>query len=161
MTRKNSSLPTLNSRSAPSTALLTAMDDRITIITTAKRSSTMSTARTSDANFCCRSPMSVNAFIIIVVDDMDSMPPRKRLLMLFMPMNLPAAYPAHIMPATMISAVTTAEPPALISFLKLNSSPSEKSRTTMPICAQKSMLASVVTDGRYSKCGLARKPATM
>ena len=71
------------------------------------------------------------------------------------------ANPAPIMPVTMINAVTTAEPPELTSFLKLNSRPSEKSRAMMPSCAQKSMLASVVTEGRYLKWGLARKPATM
>ena len=69
--------------------------------------------------------------------------------------------PAHIMPTTIISAVTTAEPPARISFLKLNSRPSENSSTMMPICAQNSILASVLTEGRYVKLGLARKPATM
>ena len=71
------------------------------------------------------------------------------------------AKPAHIMPATIIMAVTTALPPLLSNFLKLNSSPRLNRSTTMPISAQKSMFASVVTDGRYSKWGLAKKPATM
>ena len=65
------------------------------------------------------------------------------------------------MPETITRAVTTAEPPVLTSFLKLNSRPNEKSSTMMPICAQNSMLTSVVTEGSGSKWGLARKPATM
>ena len=65
------------------------------------------------------------------------------------------------MPQTMMSAVTTAEAPVFTSFLNENSTPNENSRTTIPNCAQKSMLASVVTDGSHSKWGLARKPATI
>ena len=133
----------------------------MTIITTANRSSTISTANTSEANFFCRSPRSVNAFIIMVVDDMESMPPRKRLLMLVKPSRWPIPNPVTIMPATIIRAVTTAEPPVLTSFLKLNSRPREKSSTMIPIWAQNSMFASVVTEGRGLKLGLARNPATM
>ncbi len=121
----------------------------------------MSTAKTREANFFCRRPMSVNALMMMVVDDIESIPPRKRLLILLKSSKWPMANPAHIIPVTIISAVTTAEPPEFMSFLKLNSRPSENSSTTMPIWAQKSMLASVVTEGRYSKCGLARNPATM
>ncbi len=156
--RKNPSLLTLLSRSTPSTLSLMAIDDSITIINTANRSSTISTANTSDANFLWLRLRSLNAFMIMVVDDIESMPPRNRLLMLENPSRCPIENPAHIMPITIISAVTTAEPPALSSFLKLNSRPSENSSTTMPICAQKSMLLSVVTDGRYTKLGLARNP---
>ncbi len=134
--------------SEPSTVLLMAMDDSITIITTANKSSTMSTASTCEANFCWRSPMSVNALMMMVVDDIDSMPPRKSELIKLKCSAWPTAMPAHIMPATIISAVTMAEPPARTSFLKLNSSPSEKSSTMMPICAQNSMFSDVVTDGR-------------
>ena len=161
MTRKNTSLPTLNSRSLPSTPLSTAIDDRRTIISTAKRSSTMSTARTSEANFFCRIPMSVNALMMMVVDDIDSMPPRKRQLIWLKCSRCPTAKPMPIMPMTIVSAVTTADPPELSSLRKLNSRPRENSRTTMPICAQKSMFSSVVTEGRYVKLGLARKPATI
>ena len=70
---------------------------------------------------------------MIVVDDMESIPPRNRLLILENPNILPAANPATIIPHTINNAVTTAEPPALTSFRKLNSSPNEKSRTIIPI----------------------------
>ena len=69
--------------------------------------------------------------------------------------------PVAIIPATITTAVTTADPPVFSNFLKLNSSPSEKSSTIMPIWAQNSMLASVVTEGSGVKFGLARNPATM
>ncbi len=103
----------------------------------------------------------MKAFMIMVVDDIESMPPRNRLLMFVKPNRCPIVKPVAIMPVTITSAVTTAEPPVLSSLRKLNSSPSENSSTTIPICAQNSMLASVVTDGRGSKCGLARNPATI
>ncbi len=146
--RKNTSLATLISSSLPSTLLFMAIDESTTIMSTANRSSTMSTANTSEANFFCRSPRSVNAFMMIVVDDIDSIPPRNRLFMWEKFSRCPMANPVHIIPITIIIAVTTAEPPVLSNFLKLNSSPREKSSTTMPSCAQNSMLLSVVTDGR-------------
>ena len=161
MTRKNPSLPTLYSISVPSTLLLMAMDDSMTIINTAKRSSTISTANTSEANFFCRRLRSVNALIMMVVDDIDSIPPRNRLLMWEKFRKWPTINPVAIIPMTIISAVTMAEPPTLSNFLKLNSNPRENRSTTMPSCAQNSILLSVVTEGRYWKCGLARNPATI
>lgn len=137
------------------------MELSTTIMTTAKRSSTISTAKTSEANFFWRRLRSVKALIMMVVDDMESMPPRNRLLMVVNPSRWPMAKPVAIMPVTIMRAVTTADPPVLTSFLKLNSSPSENSRTMMPIWAQNSMLTSVVTEGSGSKLGLARNPATM
>ena len=97
----------------------------------------------------------------MVVDDMEIIPPRKMLLMALKPSIFPTKKPEAIMPATMMSAVTTAEPPTLSNFLKLNSKPSEKSNTMMPICAQNSILLCDATSGSSEKCGLARKPATM
>ena len=137
------------------------MDDNITIISTANRSSTISTANTWEANLRWRRPRSVSAVRIIVVNDIDSIPPRNMLLIFEKPSSWPILKPAIIIPTTMISAVTIADPPVLSSFLKLNSSPREKSRTTMPISAQKSMLSAWATVGRYVKFGLARKPATI
>ena len=86
ITRKNTSLATDISNASPSTALLTAIDDSITIITTAKRSSTMRTAKTKEANFFCLMPKSLKALIMIVVEDMDNIPPRNRQLMVLNPM---------------------------------------------------------------------------
>ena len=77
-----------------------------------------------------------------------NIPPKNKQLMLLNPSTWPMANPAHIIPPMIISAVTTAEPPALSNFLNENSSPSENRSTMIPICAQKSILLSVVTDGR-------------
>ena len=110
---------------------------------------------------CWRMPKSVNALMIIVVDDIDSIAPRNRESMNANPSKCPTASPMPIMHTTIIRAVTTAEPPTLSSFLKLNSSPSENSSATMPICAQKSMLASLAIVGKKLKCGPTRNPATM
>ena len=146
--RKKASLATLISSSVPSTELFSAIDDSITIINTANRSSTISTANTNAANCCWRKPMSVKALIMMVVDDIDSIPPKNRQLMKLNPIRWPTTKPANIMPATMMSAVTTAAEPLRTSFLKLNSNPSENSSTTMPNCAQNSMFSAVDTDGR-------------
>ena len=130
--RKNDSLATLISSSEPSTELLSAIDDSITIINTANRSSTISTANTNAANFCWRRPISVNALMMMVVDDIESIPPKNRQLMKLKPKKCPTIKPANIIPATIISAVTTAAVPERNNFLKLNSRPKEKSNTTIP-----------------------------
>ena len=105
--------------------------------------------------------MSVNALMIIVVDDIDSIPPRKRQSIKLIPRKCPTAIPLSIMPVIIIITVDIALPPTFISLRKLNSTPSENSNMTIPICAQNSMLAAVVTEGRGSKLGLAKKPATI
>jgi len=161
MMRKNDNLRMLRSISSPLTVLLIAMDDRITMSTTAKRSSTMSTAKVMGTNRRLVMFKSVSALRIMVVDDIEIMPPRKMLSMVPKCSDLPTTKPKLIMPATMMSAVSTALPPTLSSFLKLNSSPSENRSTMIPICAQNSMLASMSTEGKNEKCGLAMKPATM
>ena len=71
--------------------------------------------------------------MMIVVEDMDSMPPRKILSVVVQCSMRPAIKPVHIIPAMITIAVSNAGPPTLTSFLKLNSSPSEKSRKMMPI----------------------------
>ena len=91
---------------------------------------------------------------------MESMPPRKMLSVEVQPSMRPAMNPVHIIPTRMTSAVTSEGPPTLTSFLKLNSSPSEKSRNTIPISAHRSTLAMSETPSKR-KFPLHRKPATM
>ena len=159
--RKNDNFRMERTISSLFTVLLMAMDDSTTISTTAKRSSTMSTANVMGTKRRCRMFRSVSAFRMMVVDDMDIMPPRNRLSTAAKSRYSPTITPSPIMPKTIISAVSTAEPPTPSNFLKLNSSPSENSNTMMPIWAQNSMLASPATEGNSEKCGLAMKPATM
>ena len=108
----------------------------------------MSTARTREANFFCLMPRSVSVLRIIVVEDMDIMPPRKMQLMVFRCSKQPTPKPAKVIPVMMMSAVTIAEEPALTSFLKLNSRPRVNMRTTMPRSAQKLMFSPLVIEGR-------------
>ena len=158
--RKPERVSTLFISSSPCTFFL-ATDDSITSSTTAKRSSTMSTASTRGTKRRWRILRSSRALMMMVVDDIDSMPPRNMALTALKFSSRPTTKPSPIMPSTIISAVTAAEPPTLSSFLKLKSSPIENRSTMMPICAQKSMLPSCTTDGKKAKCGLAMKPATM
>lgn len=156
--RKNNSFPTEKRRSIPST-LPMASDDRSTSINTAKRSSIISTARTRDANFFCRIPRSVSVFRIMVVLDMEIIPPRNMQLIELSCRILPTPKPAKVIPVIIIKAVITADEPEFISFLKLNSRPRVNMRTTMPRSAQNSMFSRFEIEGRYVNFGLARKPA--
>ena len=77
--RKKASFKILYISSLPSNSLFTAIEESNTIINTANISSTISTPNTIDVNFCLRIFKSVNALIIIVVDDIDNIPPKKTL----------------------------------------------------------------------------------
>ena len=71
--------------------------------------------------------------MMMVVDDMDSMPPRKMLSMVPQPISCPTAKPMASMPPTSTSAVMMAVPPTLASLWRLNSSPRQNIRMMMPI----------------------------
>ena len=79
MIKKNDNLRMLPTISWPLTLLLMAIEDKITIKTTANKSSTMSTANVMGTKRRCRMFKSVKALIMMVVEDMDIMPPRKML----------------------------------------------------------------------------------
>ena len=98
--------------------------------------------------------------MMIVVEDMDSMPPRKILSVVVQCSMRPAIKPVHIIPAMITIAVISAGPPTSINLLKLNSSPSEKSRKMMPISAQIFTLSTFDTPSSR-KFPLQRNPATM
>ena len=80
MIRKKDNLRMLPNISPPLTLLLRAIDDRITIITTANRSSTISTANVMGTKRRWRMFRSVKALRIMVVEDIEIMPPKKILL---------------------------------------------------------------------------------
>ena len=82
-------------------------------------------------------------------------------LMLLRCSRRPTPKPAKVMPVMMMRAVTIADEPEFISLRKENSSPSENISTTIPISDHSSMLSRLEIEGRYSKRGLARKPAMM
>ncbi len=85
---------------------------------------------------------------MIVVEDMDIMPPRKMQLMKFMSSSFPTPKPASTIPVMIIRAVTMAELPDRNSFLNENSSPSVNISTTIPRSAQKSMFSRLEIEGR-------------
>ena len=80
-TRKAISLRMLSTISIPSKCLLTANVESNTMRTTAKRSSTTRIPKTTPAKRWLRRPISSNALKMMVVDDIESIPPRKRLFM--------------------------------------------------------------------------------
>ena len=78
-TRKKITLKTLMMSSSPANCWLTAMVESNTIINIATRSSTTSVPNTIPVNRWLRKPRSSNALMIIVVEDIDNIPPRKML----------------------------------------------------------------------------------
>ena len=97
--------------------------------------------------------------MMMVVDDMEIMPPRNTQFMLLSPKMHPTPNPAKVMPVMIIRAVTTADDPEFISLRKENSRPMENMSTTMPNSAQKLIFSRLEIEGRYSNFGLARNPA--
>ena len=85
---------------------------------------------------------------MIVVDDIDIMPPRKMQLMVLRCSIYPTPNPAIVMPTMIIRAVMMAELPEFMSFLKENSRPSENMSTTMPRSAHTSMFSRLDMEGR-------------
>ena len=90
-TRKKIKRPMLSSSSVVETlALATAMVASSTIITIPAISSIISTPKTISVKRCALSFKSSKALMIIVVEDIESMPPRKRLSIWFQPSSIPA-----------------------------------------------------------------------
>ena len=154
-------MPTLSSIAIPSNSFPIASVDSNTISTTATKSSTTSTPSTTPANFCSRSPRSSNDLKTTAVDDIDSIPPRKMLVMCENPIRFPAVYPRNIIPDTITTAATTAVLPTLISLRKENSRPIANSRNITPMSAHILMFAVSATVGRNGTAGPARIPATI
>ena len=101
--------------------------------------------------------MSSKALKTIAVDDIESIPPRKMLLMWEKPSDMPVPYPTNIIPATIVTAV----PPTLSSLRNENSSPMAKSRKMTPMSAHTRMLDASETVGMNDTEGPASTPATM
>ena len=74
---------------SPSTCAPVVKVDNKTIITMATRSSTTSIPKTILVKACSRMDRSVNAFIMMVVDDMESIQPKNRLSMDVHPKKCP------------------------------------------------------------------------
>ena len=70
---------------------------------------------------------------MMVVEDMDSSPPRKMPSMVVQPINWATMMPRMNMPTLLTIAMVMAALPTLTSFLKLNSSPRANRRKMIPI----------------------------
>ena len=105
--------------------------------------------------------MSSKALKTIAVDDIESIPPRKMLLMWEKPSDMPVPSPTNIIPATIVTAAVTAVPPTLSSLRNENSSPMAKSRKMTPMSAHTRMLDASETVGMNDTEGPASTPATM
>ena len=149
--RKKTSFTMLMPSCAPSKRRLTLSVDRITSSNTATKSSTTNTAVTVPVNFCCFSFRSSNDLMIIVVDEMESMQPKKMQLMSPIPSTWPTVLPITNITASSVRAVTAPVAPTFFSFLMLNSKPKANIRKTMPISLQTCMFVSSLMAGNQGK----------
>ena len=149
--RKNTSLTRLITSSPPSKLLLTDTVDRMTSSSTAIRSSTISTAVTDDVNFCCFSFKSSNDFMIIDVDEIDSIQPRKMQSIDCQPNRRPTLEPIRNIIASSVRAVMAPVAPTFFSFLMLNSKPKANIRNTMPMSLHTCTLATSFTPANHGK----------
>ena len=150
-TRKKASLTMLSPNSPPLKLLLTLRVDRMTSSRTAMRSSTTSTAVTVLVNFCCFSFKSSNDLMMMVVDEMESMQPRKIQSMLPQPSRCPTMFPMRNMMASSVRAVMAPVAPTFFNFLTLNSRPRANIRNTMPMSLQTCRLVESVMAGNQGK----------
>lgn len=127
-TRKKPIFSTLCSICEPSGLLPPAMAESITIMTMARISSRMSTLITMPANCCWRRPISSKALYMMVVELIESIPPRKIQSIRFQPKACPTVMPSVIMHVMMMRAAMTGDEPMRRIFLMEKSSPKEKSR---------------------------------
>ena len=145
--KKKSNLVTVNNNSVPSNSRLTAIVDSNTMSKITTISSTTSTPKTTRAYCLVLMPNSSKARMIIVVDELASIPPRNRLSMKDHPISRPSQYPVAVIKAISTKAVIEAAPPTRNNFLKLNSSPRLKRRKITPISASVLILSLSITDG--------------
>ena len=132
-TRYSTSSPSWSASAPPEMDLLTEMVDRMIIMKMPAMSSITSVPNTSWAKSFFRTFSSSKALMMMVVDDMDSIPPKNTLSIVPQPMSCPTAKPKASIPPTSTSAVMIAVPPTLASLWRLNSRPRQNIRMMMPI----------------------------
>ena len=100
---------------------------------TAIKSSTTSTAVTVEVNFWCFSFRSSKLLMIIVVEEMLSIHPRKMQSIDCHPSACPTKLPIKNISRSSVRAVMAPVAPTFFSFLMLNSSPKANIRKTIPM----------------------------
>ena len=151
----------LSTSSPPSKVLPTDKVERITIRMTATRSSTTNAPMTSAVNFSFFNLKSSKALTIMLVDDMESIHPRKMQFIRCQPKSLPTKKPDVNIIMSSVSTMMAPGPPTFFSFLKENSRPIANRRNTIPISLHVETLEVSLMTGKYVKCGPMRKPATI
>ena len=141
----------LMASSPPSTVLDTDTVLSTTSSSTATMSSPTSTAVTVEVNFCCLSFRSSKLLMMIAVDEMLSMQPRKMHDMLLKPSAWPTTLPTTNITASSVSAVIAPVPPTFLSFLMLNSRPRANIRNTMPMSLHTCTLEGSLMTGNHLK----------
>lgn len=137
------------------------MVDRTTMAKMASRSSMTRVPMARPANFSSFIPKSSTFFMVIMVEDMASMTPRKRLFMGPQPRARPSRTPTPPMPAAWMPADKSPGPPTSASLCRENSSPRPNMRKITPMSDQTSMPPRSWMVGRKSTTGPARNPARM
>ena len=99
--------------------------------------------------------------MIIVVELIESIPPRNTLSMMPQPSSCPTPKPMSSIPPTSVNAVIIAVPPTCASLWRLNSRPRPNMSTITPISLQVLMDALSATVKKNGIYGPMRKPATM
>ena len=87
--RYSTSMPSFSARAPPEMFLLTDTVDRMIIMKMPAISSMTRVPKTSWAKGSCRTPSSSKALMMMVVELMESMPPRKMLSIMPQPMACP------------------------------------------------------------------------
>ena len=140
-------LPIFIARSSPSKVLLTTIAGRTTNIRMATRSSTTKAPKTNWVNFLFFIPKSSKALIIMEVEDMLSIPPRKMDVTQVQPKSLPTRIPTLNITITSVNTVMNPAPPTFFIFFRLNSRPNPKRRNITPIFPQNSTLSTLLMVG--------------
>ena len=106
-------------------------------------------------------PKSSKALIMMVVDDMASIPPKKILSITLHPIRYPEKKPTQNMMTISATEAMMAVAPTLKSFRKLNSRPRANSKKMIPISDHSCTEFCSMMVGNRLKWGPTKKPATM
>ena len=149
----------VNTKSIPLTPWLTEMVDSITKRKMATMSSITSVPMARPVKRSSFKPISSIALMVIMVEDMDSIPPKKILSMVLQPIASPSIIPSISMPIICTSADMMPVAPTVTSLCRLNSSPRLNIRKITPISAHNVILAESPIVGIKLTTGPMRNPA--
>ena len=159
--RYSSSRPMRSARAKPLMDWDTAMVERMTMAKMAMMSSMTRVPMAKLAKGSFFRPKSSMLFMVIMVEDMASMTPRKTLFIVPQPSARPTSTPTAPMPTAWTPAERKPGTPTSAILWTENSSPRPNIRKMTPMSDQTSMLPRSSMVGRNCTTGPARKPARM